>query len=97
MKAQYEQEAKDTFNGSNVNITTSGQRHLGAVIGHETYKETYVKQLAKDWKQQLEVLSKIAEIEPQAAYAAFVFGFRNKLAYFIRTIPNLEILLAPIE
>ena len=31
VKAQYEQEAKDTFNGSNVNITTSGQRHLGAV------------------------------------------------------------------
>ena len=48
-------------------------------------------------QQQLEVLSKISEIEPQAAYAAFVFGFRNKLAYFIRTIPNLEILLAPIE
>ena len=94
VKAQYEQEAKDTFTGSNVNVSTSGQRHLGAVIEHETYKETYVEQLVEDWKQQLEIFSKIAEIEPQAAYTAFVFGFRT---YFIRKIPNLEILLAPIE
>ena len=39
----------------------------------------------------------IAEIEPQSAYAAFVFGFRSKLTYFMRTIPDLNNLLVPIE
>ena len=82
MKAQYGHEAKDTFNGSNLNVTTSCQRYLGAIIGHEAYKETYVEQLFEDWEQQLEVLSKIAEIEPQAAYAAFVFDFRKQTGQY---------------
>ena len=35
--------------------------------------------------------------EPQAAYAAFTSGFKHKLTYFIRTIPNLSELLKPID
>ena len=36
------------------------------------------------------VLSKIAKTEPQAAYAAFVSGFKHKLTYYIRTMPNIK-------
>ena len=97
VKQQYEQKANDVFAQSNVNITTSGKRHLGAVIGNESYKKEYVSDLVNDWKKQLETLSMIAEIEPQSAYAAFVFGFRRKLTYFMRTIPDLNNLLVPIE
>ena len=97
VKQQYEQKANDVFAQSNVNITTSGKRHLGAVIGSESYKKEYVSDLVNDWKKQLETLSMMAEIEPQSAYAAFVFGFRSKLAYFMRTIPDLNNLLVPIE
>ena len=35
-------------------------------------------------------LSKIALTEPQAAYAAFTSGFKHKLTYFIRTMPNIS-------
>ena len=97
VKQQYEQKANDVFAQSNLNITTSGKRHLGAVIGSESYKKEYVSDLVNDWKEQLETLSMIAEIEPQSAYAAFVFGFRSKLTYFMRTIPDLNNLLVPIE
>ena len=97
VKDQYELKAIETFAGSNVNLTTSGQRHLGAVIGSESFKKDYVNNLVSDWRKQLEKLSLIAEMEPQSAYAAFVFGFKSKLTYFIRTIPDMNDLLIPLE
>ena len=36
------------------------------------------------------VLSKIAKTELQAAYAAFVRGFKHKLTYYIRTMSNIK-------
>ena len=35
--------------------------------------------------------------QPQAAYLAFVSGFKNKLSYFMRTIPDISNMLIPIE
>ena len=35
--------------------------------------------------------------QPQAAYAAFSFGVRHKWTYFLRTIPDIEDLLQPLE
>ena len=43
------------------------------------------------------MLSTIAESQPHAAYSAFVSGFKNKLSYFMRTIPDISNLLLPIE
>ena len=34
-------------------------------------------------------LSKIAAVEPQAAYCAFVGGFKHKVIYTIRTVPDI--------
>ena len=39
---------------------------------------------------QLEVQSKIVAAEPQAAYCAFVGGFKHKVTYTIRTAPNIR-------
>ena len=36
-------------------------------------------------------------IEPQAAYSAFVSGFKNKLNFFLITIRNIHYLLLPLE
>ena len=70
---------------------------MGAIVGSEIYKREYVDDLVKDWNSQLRILSTIAESQPQAAYSAFVSGFRNKLSYFMRTIPDISNLLIPIE
>ena len=50
------------------------------------------------------MLSAVAESQPQAAYSAFVSGFKNKLSYFLRIIPDIPItipdisnLLIPVE
>ena len=44
-------------------------RHLGTVTGSDYFKEKCVSDLEVNFRNQLELLSKIAETEPQAAYA----------------------------
>ena len=56
-----------------------------------------MKDLVKDWDNQLTILPTIAETQPQAAYSALVSGFKNKLNCFLRTIPNICHLLLPPE
>ena len=45
-------------------ITAEGKTHLGAVIGSMEYRDSdeYMKDLVKDWDNQLTILSTIAEI-----------------------------------
>ena len=85
------------FDNSNVNFKVEVKRLLGAIVGSEIYKSKYVDNLVKDWNSQLCILSTLAESQPQAAYSAFVSGFKNKLSYFMRTIPDISNLLIPIE
>ena len=56
-----------------------------------------MKDLVKDWNNQLTILSTIAETTPHAVYLAFANGFESKLNYFLRTIPNVRHLLLPLE
>ena len=71
--------------------------HLGAINGNTEYCEQYVKDLVKDWDNQLTILSTIAETQLEAAYLAFATGFKSKLNYFLRSIPNIRHLLLPLE
>ena len=52
---------------ANINITTDGRKHLGAVVGSDTHKVQYVEGLTDNWNKQLKLLSTIAETQPQAA------------------------------
>ena len=54
-------EAQNLFPNSRVNIRAERKRHLGAVIGSTKYPDKYVKDLVKDWDNQLNILSTIAE------------------------------------
>ena len=49
------------------------------------------------WSGTMKKLSDIAKIQPHAAYAAFVHGIRNQWSYLMRTTPDLEELLHPLE
>ena len=40
--------------------------------------------------------SMIAVTQPQAAYSAYVNGYKHKFTYFIRTIPDINHLLSPL-
>ena len=49
---------------SDIKITTTGQRHLCAVIGSAECKKDYVVNTVKPWVQNFHVLSQLAEIDP---------------------------------
>ena len=89
--------ANDVFHDLKIQITTEGQRLLGAVIGAESFKEEYVANLVSTWCLELEKLSSIAISQSQAAFSAFTHGYRHTFTNYLRTIPNIADLLRPLE
>ena len=90
-------EAKEIFGGTDVIITTEGQRHLGAVIGSKDYRDKYVMGLVKGWVDEVNMLTEIARHDPHSAYTAYTYGLVHKWGYFQRTIPETEHLYQPLE
>ena len=90
------EEARKIF-GTSVNITCEGKRHLGAVLGSETFRKEYCDGIVNGWVNELTVLCQIAESQPQAAYAAFKFGYQSKFTYFLRTIEDFQLYTEPVD
>ena len=82
------------FAGTGINITTEGRKHLGAALGSRSYLEQYVGGKVEDWVGEVTRLAEFARSQPQASYAAFTFGLRHRWTYFMRTLPDIENLLA---
>ena len=78
------------FNETDVKLTTEGHKHFVAVIGSKEFKSRYIKILLNGLNEQLLLLSQIAQLEPQAAYSAFVAGFKRKLTCYLITIPDIK-------
>ena len=97
VKPQLLDRATEIFEGTNVKITTEGQKYLGGFIGTESGKNEYIQDKIESWVKQLETLSIIAQYEPQAAYSAFVSGFKHRFTYHTRTLENIQPLLAQVD
>ena len=97
MKEKHLDRAKFIFKGSEVKITKSGQRHLGTAIKSNEFKREYIESMVKHWNNQLIYLSKIADMKPQPAYAAFIGCFKSKFTYFLRAVPDIQEYFQPIE
>ena len=85
-----QQYAADVFHGTGIKITTNGQRHLEAVIGSTECKRIYIQEKISQWIKELQMLCKIAWLEPQAACSCFFMGFKDKPTFYIRTISNIS-------
>ena len=57
-------EASELFNGTSINITLDGQRHLGAVLGSNQFRSQYTTDLVSTWCREMERLSELAESQP---------------------------------
>ena len=79
VKLEYKSKAAEIFDNTNIKTTSSGHRHLGAVIGSELYRKEYIDEIVSKWRDDLLLLSKIAEIQPQAAYSAHKHGIYTSL------------------
>lgn len=93
-KPEREENAKEIFAGTAVNISSQGQRHLGAVLGSREYLEEYVNEKVEEWVSEVVKLSKFAERKPQASFS---FGLKHRWTYFMRTLADIEDLLEPLE
>ena len=67
-----------------------GTSTLEGTVGTEKFTDICTEEKVLEWINQLEFLSKIAAVEQQAAYCAFVGDFKNKVTFTIRTVPNIR-------
>ena len=77
VKEEHEARATEAFNGTGVQITTEGKRHLGAAIGSHSFAEEYVNNKVKKWTEEIKHLAKVAVSQRHAAYAAFTHGMSS--------------------
>ena len=78
-------------------ITSAGRPYLGAPIGSPDYITDFTRNRVSQWVQGLSQLSSIAVTQPHAAYAVLVHGFSSKWNYYLRTNPNINDQLPPLE
>ena len=90
-------EANRLFKDSNVKISTTGQRLLGAALGSLEFAEAYAAQKITKWVLELDVLTTIARIYPHAAYTAFSHGMIGRWTYLMRTLDISASIFQPLE
>ena len=57
----------------------------------------YVDEKVAGWIQEVESLSQIAQSQPHASYSAFTHGVMSKWNFILRTIPDIQTNLLPLE
>ena len=82
--------AEETFKDTGVQITCEGKRHLGAALGSKGFKKEFVSKKVGEWVKDIELLSTIAESQPQLAYAAFTKGLAHRWLYYMRTLEDVS-------
>ena len=83
------------FRGSGVEITTSGDRHLGG--NWITRHYTYVNKKVYGWIKDLRAMVEIAKDEPQACIQASPEGFVIDWNYIQRTVLDISHYFEPLE
>ena len=89
--------AAELFADTGIQITCQGERHLGAAIGNEEFKNKYVSSKVKKWVEDIEMLADIAAEEPQAALSAYTKSICHRWTYIQRTISGCGMLFKPLE
>ena len=84
IKEKHSAEAYQLFEGTGITILKEGASYLGGAFGSLPFIEESVSKKVKEWTEDLVRLSKFAETQPHAAYAALVHGLISKWNYFLR-------------
>jgi hypothetical protein len=96
-KPEKEALVREVFEDTVINVTVEGQKHLGAVIGSRDFLESYVCEKVDGWVSDVAKLAEFAKAQPQASYAAYTFGLKHRWTYYLRTLPDIQDLLEPLE
>ena len=90
MKEDCHPTAVATFEGTNINVTSSGRPYLRAALGMASYTDHFVAEKIAQWAGEVSLLSAIAITQLHAAYAAFPHGPSSRWSYFSRILPYLS-------
>ncbi len=91
------EEVQRTFGGEGIKITTQGQRHIGAALGSDAFKEEFVKMKVDKWVKDVEELAIIAEDEPQSVFSAFNTAIVHRWTFIQRTVGGISEYFEPLE
>jgi hypothetical protein len=97
LKSPELQERARVLFGPHVKITIEGKRHIGAALGSEGFKSSYIRGKVEKWMKDLEELVEIAKEEPQAALCAFNTGLSQRWTFVQRTMGGIGALFQPLE
>ena len=96
-RASQRQEADEAFDGTGVRIVGTGDpgdvggaRDLGAAIGSEAYRRSYIEEKVLRWVAEVECLSVVAKVQPHAAHALLVHGLRHRWTYIQRCMGDVQ-------
>jgi len=96
VSTSFKERAQKTFGSLGVQVVT-GQRFLGGYIGDKEGKEQYLTKKIADWCWHVEKLAKLAEKQPQNAFAALTKSLQFQWSYFQHVIPDCSDLFRPLE
>ena len=82
-KTQHVEAAKEIFKDTGIVISTEGERYLGGALGTSPFVRQYVERKVEYWVNEVENLSKFAETQPYAAYAAFTHRLSANWNYLL--------------
>ncbi len=88
---------KTIFGEEGIKITMRGQRHIGAALGSDAFKEEFVKTKVEKWVKDVEELAIIAEDEPQSVLSAFNIAVAHRWTYLQRTVDGISEYFKPLE
>ena len=105
VKTECREAAIEELEGTGVQFTQdgedlahkAGQRHLGAAVGSPEFIAAYLDTKVASWVEQVNHLANIANTQPHAAYAGFVFGLRHRWTFIQRTMPTAGEHMQPLK
>ena len=80
-------------------LTKQGKEDAAREVFRDTAinMEEYVNGKVEGWVDHVVKLAEFAATYPQASHAAFTFGLKHRWTYYLRTLPDIEVLLEPLE
>ena len=81
--------ASSLFANTGINIVTSC-RFLGGVIGDQSGKMSFFSNKVDEWSRYVDLLSSVAENQPQAAFIGFTKSLQQEWLYLQRVIADCE-------
>ena len=88
--------ASDLFRDTGITGCSEGTRYLGVTTGTPKFMISFMQHVGA-WVDEIKNLTRIVLDQSQAAYAAFTHGLKSHWNYLMRTMPEIELDLQPLE